>query len=130
LHLSYVASARAATNQLEAALEGFDEAFAIVERTAERIFEAELHRMHSDVLARAGCVAQAEEALGRALTIARDQQARMWELRAATGLARLWIEQGKQHEARELLAPVLGWFTEGFDTADLRAARSVLDAIV
>jgi class 3 adenylate cyclase/tetratricopeptide (TPR) repeat protein len=128
LHLGYVASARAAANRFEAALEGFDEAFAIVERTEERMFEAELHRMHSEVLVRAGCVAQAEEALSRALTVARGQQARMWELRAATSLARLWIEQGKRQEARDLLAPVWGWFTEGFDTADLQAARSVLDA--
>src|SRR5678815_2209007 len=84
----------------------FDEAFAIVEETEERMFEAELHRMHSEVLVRAGCVAQAEEALSRALTVARGQQARMWELRAATSLARLWIEQGKRQEARDLLAPV------------------------
>jgi predicted ATPase len=93
------------------------------------MFEAELHRMHSKVLARAGYVAQAEEALSRALTVARSQQARIWELRAATSLARLWIEQGKRQEARDLLEPVWSWFTEGFDTADLQAARLLLDAL-
>ena len=129
LHLGYVASAHADANQFEAALERFDEAFAIVERTEERMFEAELHRMHSEALVRAGRVAQAEEALSRALKIARGQQARIWELRAATSLARLWTEQGKGQDARDLLAPVWGWFTEGFDTADLQAARSLLDAL-
>src|SRR5262249_41078754 len=103
LHLGYVASARATSNQFDVALEGFDEAFAIVERTEERMFEAELYRMQADVLARAGRVAHAEKALTRALTVARGQQARMWELRAATDLARLWVQQGKRQEARELL---------------------------
>jgi predicted ATPase len=65
----------------------------------------------------------------RALAVARDQNARAFELRAATSLARLWGEQGRRAEARELLAPVYGWFTEGFDTADLREAKALLDQL-
>jgi predicted ATPase len=65
----------------------------------------------------------------RALAIARAQQAKSWELRAAMSMARLWRDQGKQNEARELLAPVYGWFTEGFDTPDLKNAKVLLDAL-
>ena len=129
LHLGYAGSARAAANQLDTALGEFDEAFAIIETTEERMFEAELHRMHSEVLLRVGSIAQAEEALSRALTVARGQEARMLELRAATSLAQIWIEQGKRQEAQDLLAPVWGWFTEGFDTPDLQAASSLLRAL-
>jgi predicted ATPase len=64
-----------------------------------------------------------------ALAVAREQNARMWELRAATSLARLWADQGKRAQARDLLAPVYSWFTEGFDTADLKDARAVLDEL-
>jgi predicted ATPase len=65
----------------------------------------------------------------RSLTVARQQQARSWELRAAMSMARLWGDQGKQDEARELLAPVYGWFTEGFDTRDLKEAKALLDQL-
>jgi hypothetical protein len=65
----------------------------------------------------------------RALAVARHQQAKSWELRAAMSLARLWRDQGKMQQARELLAPVYGWFTEGFDTRDLREAKALLDAL-
>ena len=68
-------------------------------------------------------------ALERALSLARDQTAKTWELRAATSLARLWREQGKHTEARDLLAPVYGWFTEGFDTPDLKDAKALLDEL-
>jgi predicted ATPase len=69
---------------------------------------------------------KAEAYFGQALTVARAQQARSWELRAAMNLARLWRDQGKRDEARELLAPVYGWFTEGFDTRDLKDAKALL----
>jgi predicted ATPase len=71
----------------------------------------------------------AEACFARALAIARDQSARMWELRAAVSLARLRAEEGKRTEARDLLAPVYGWFTEGFDTADLKDAKALLEEL-
>jgi hypothetical protein len=74
-------------------------------------------------------VAQAEACFQQALTIARHQEAKSWELRAATSLARLWQAQGKRQEAHDLLAPVYAWFTEGFDTADLREAKQLLDEL-
>jgi predicted ATPase len=67
--------------------------------------------------------------LERALTVAREQQAKSWELRASTSLARLWRDQGKRTEARDLLAPIYGWFTEGFDTPDLKDAKALLDQL-
>jgi predicted ATPase len=72
---------------------------------------------------------KAEAHFDRALTIARAQQAKSWELRAATSLARLWRDQGKRHEARDLLAPTYGWFTEGFDTPVLQEAKALLDEL-
>ena len=75
-------------------------------------------------------LAEGEASIRQALELARKQQAKSWELRAATSLARLWSEQGRRPEARELLAPVYGWFAEGFDTADLKDAKAVLDDLV
>jgi len=87
-----------------------------------------LSRLQGDLtLARsAGQQAEAEACFQQALDIARRQQAKFWELRTATSLARLWQQQGKQAEARALLAPIYGWFTEGFDTADLQEAKALL----
>jgi predicted ATPase len=73
--------------------------------------------------------ARAEKYLDRALAVARAQQAKSWELRAAMSMARLWRDQGKRNEARELLAPVYGWFTEGFDTLDLKEAKNLLNEL-
>lgn len=129
LHLGYIGLARAAINEVDAALEKFEEAFVLVETTEERMFEAELYRMQSEVFLRKGSHVEAEEALSRALTIARDQQAHMFELRAATGLARLWIQQDRRREARDLLTQVSGWFTEGYDNADFQAAKLMLDEL-
>ena len=78
---------------------------------------------------RAGCAGKAEEYFERALSVARQQQAKSWELRAAMSMARLWRDQGKRDEARELLAPVYGWFTEGFDTLDLKEAKALLEEL-
>jgi predicted ATPase len=72
---------------------------------------------------------QVEACFCRALEVAREQQAKLWELRAATSLARLWAEQGERQRARDLLAPIYGWFTEGFDTADLKDAKALLDEL-
>jgi len=74
-------------------------------------------------------VAKAEACFERALTVAREQQAKSWELRAAMSMARLWRDQGKRNEARNLLAPVYDWFTEGFDTRDLKEAKALLDGL-
>ena len=74
-------------------------------------------------------LAEGEASIRQALELAREQQEKSWELRAATSLARLWGEQGRRAEARELLAPVYGWFTEGFDTADLKEAKALLDGL-
>ncbi len=93
--------------------------------------EAELHRMKGALLSRhaAPDSRKAEASFHRALEVARSQSAKFWELRAATSLARLWQSQGKPTEASDLLAPVYGWFTEGFDTADLKEAKALLDEL-
>ena len=110
------------------------EALAIVERTGERWWEAELHRLKGDLLvAQAGgekpSMEEAEACLHQALAIARHQQAKSLELRVAMSLARLWQRQGKRAAARQLLAEIYGWFTEGFDTADLQEAKALLDEL-
>jgi predicted ATPase len=107
------------------------EALRIIDRTQERWFEAELHRLRAEaLLASSPCdSAEAEASLSHALAVARKQEARFWELRAATSLARLWREQGKRNEARDLLAPIYGWFTEGFDTPDLKEAKALLEQL-
>ena len=90
-----------------------------------------LYRLQGELLLRQAVpdAAQAETCFQQALAIARRQQAKSWELRAAMSLARLWQQQGKRNEAYDLLAPVYGWFTEGFDTADLQEAKALLDAL-
>jgi len=92
---------------------------------------AEAHRLHGALLLRQSVpdAPQAEVCFQQALAVARRQQAKSWELRAATSLARLWQQQGKRAEAHALLAPVYGWFTEGFETADLQDARALLEAL-
>ena len=101
----------------------------IIERTGERWFEAELHRHKGQLLVRRGHIEAAEELYHKALDIAKKQQAKLWELRAAASLARLRRDQGRCAAARDLLAPVYGWFTEGFDTPDLKYAKALLEAL-
>jgi predicted ATPase len=115
----------------EDALQALAEAHTLVEQHEERCWEAEIHRLQGVLLLRQMGTSQAEAEtwLQRALDVARHQQARSWELRAAMSLARLWQQQGKRQEAHDLLAPVYGWFTEGFDTADLQEAKALLDAL-
>jgi predicted ATPase len=107
------------------------EARAAAQPRQERFYEAEFYRLEGELLQAQSVdrVAEAATCFQHALTLARHQQARWWELRAAMSLARLWQQQGKQTEARELLAPIYGWFTEGFDTADLQDARALLEAL-
>jgi predicted ATPase len=108
-----------------------DEAITAVETTKEKWCEAEVHRVAGEIalLFEELDTARAEANFELALAVARKQQARSWELGAAMSMARLWRDQGKRDEARELLAPVYGWFTEGFDTRDLKEAKALLDEL-
>jgi class 3 adenylate cyclase/predicted ATPase len=127
--LSQLAAAHANLGQPEVGLGLLDEAFQTLEKTGERHIEAELHRLRGEMFLMTGKPSDAEADYLQALVIARRQQARWWELRAATNLARLWRDQGRCVEARDLLAPVYGWFTEGFDLADLKDAKALLDQL-
>ena len=105
------------------------EAITATETTGERWCEAEINRIAGEIALKSAerDAVKAEAYFERALTIARQQQAKSWELRAAMSMARLWRDQGKRDEARDLLAPVYGWFSEGFDTLDLKEAKALLD---
>jgi adenylate cyclase len=127
-----LAEAHARAGQPEDGLAVLAEAHARVERTGERGFDSELHRLEGELFllrGEANAEAEAEASFCQAIEVARRQQARSWELRAVTSLARLWQKQGKQEEARERLAEVYGWFTEGFDTPDLRDAKALLEEL-
>jgi len=117
--------------QGERALEMLNEALVVSDRTGERYFEAELHRLTGEWIAahRRDAHDEAEAAFRRAIAVAHRQQAKMWELRAATSLVRLWHKQAKSTNGRNLLAPVYSWFTEGLDTPDLKEAKSLLDSM-
>jgi class 3 adenylate cyclase/predicted ATPase len=129
LFLALLAEACGAIGQIEEGLHVLAEALAAVEHTGGRFYEAELHRLQGELLrARAAEPdPEAETCFQQALDVARRQEAKSLELRAAMSLARLWQSQGKQAEAHALLAPIYGWFTEGFDTADLQEAQTLLD---
>jgi predicted ATPase len=129
--LSNLAAAHAELGQLHEAWRCIGEAMSIVETAKERWFEAEVNRIAGAIALKSPepDAAKAEEYFDRALVIARQQQAKSWELRAAMSLARLWRDRGKQQQARELLAPVYGWFTKGFDTLDLREAKALLEEL-
>jgi len=130
-HLSYLARAHTELGQFDDAWRCIREAIAAIETTKERWYEAEVNRIAGEValLSPPPVVARAEVYFKRALAVAREQQAKSWELRAAMSLARLWRDQGKPQQARELLAPVYGWFTEGFDTRDLKEAKALLEEL-
>ena len=115
----------------EDGLQVLAEAHTLVEQQEERWWEAEIHRLRGVLLLRQTETSQAEAEtwLQRALDVARRQEAKALELRAAMSLARLWHEQGKSAEAHSLLAPLYGWFTEGHETADLQAARALLERL-
>jgi predicted ATPase len=115
--------------QPEEGLKRLAEAAELFETTKERWAEAEIHRMRGTLLLSMHDAAAAEDSYRRSLAVARQQQAKLWELRAAMSMARLWRDQGKRGEARELLTPVYGWFTEGFDTWDLKQAKALLDEL-
>jgi len=104
---------------------------AAVKTTGERWCEAEVYRIAGEIALKSPEPGEtkAEAFFERALSVARQQQAKSWELRASMSLARLWRDRGKPQQARELLAPVYGWFTEGFDTRDLKEAKALLDTL-
>ena len=127
-YLSHLASAHAELGQFDDAWSHIGKAVTMVETTQERFAEAEIYRV-AGIMAlksRPPDPAKAHSYFQRALSVARAQHAKSWELRAAKSLARLWRDQGKREEARELLAPLYGWFTEGFDTLDLKEAKALL----
>jgi predicted ATPase len=124
--LALLAEAHEIAGQFEDAMVQWDDALQIANRIDERWFEAELHRHKGQLLLRQGHAEAAEDLYCKALRIAVDQQAKLWELRAAASLARLRRDQGSRAEARDLLAPVYGWFTEGFTTPDLKDAAALL----
>jgi predicted ATPase len=146
-YLTFLAEAYGHVGQTAEGLHVLAEALACAHTTGERCYEAELYRLKGELLLQSGAQglvsgvstpdaglqtrdAEAEACFCQALEIARRQQAKSLELRAAMSLSRLWQRQGKRAAAWELLAPIYGWFTEGFDTADLQEARALLDELV
>jgi len=129
--LSYLAIAHTELGEFDDARRCVGEAMSTIEATKERWFEAEAHRIAGEIALRSPepDAAKAEAYFERALSVARQQQAKSWELRAAMSMAQLWRDQGKLQQARKLLAPVYNWFTEGFDTLDLKEAKALLDEL-
>ena len=130
LYLSYLAKAYAELGQIDDAWRCIGEAIKTIETTKERWYEVEVYRMAGEIALKSPERAtKAEAYFGQALVIARAQQAKSWELRAALSMARLLSAQGEPDKATDLLAPVYGWFTEGFDTSDLKEAKALLDTL-
>ena len=129
--LSLLASARAELGQVDDAWHCLEEALTEIETRKERWCESEVNRVAGAIALKSlePEVAKAESYFEHALSVARQQQAKSWELRAAMSMARLWRDQGKRDEARNLLAPVYNWFTEGFDTLDLKEAKALLEQL-
>jgi predicted ATPase len=131
LWLSYLTRGYAELGQFDDAWHSIGEAMTVVETTKERWCQAEVHRMAGEIVLNLPepDAAKAEAYFERALSVAREQQAKSWELRASMSMARLWRDQGKRDKAHNLLAPVYGWFTEGFDTLDLKEAKTLLEEL-
>jgi predicted ATPase len=132
VYSTYLARAHADVGRFADARRCIDEAMCAVQTTGETLCAAEASRVAGEIALKSPepDAAKAEAYFDRALAVARAQQAKSWELRAAMSMARLWRDQGKRDEGRELLAPVYGWFTEGFDTLDLKEAKALLDELV
>ena len=130
--LSQLANAHAELGQLDEATRCIGEAITAEESSKESCWQPEINRIAGEIalMSPEPDAAKAEAYFERALAVARQQQARSWELRTAMSMARLWRDQGKPQQARELLAPVYDWFTEGFETLDLRRAKPLLDELV
>jgi predicted ATPase len=128
-HIALLAKAYEIAGQVEEAFSLLENALGIAERIGERWFAAELYRHKGQLMLQQGNSEAAEELYRQALTVAEEQDAKLWELRAATSLARLGCDRGRHSEARGFLEPVYGWFTEGFDTLDLQSAKTLLDEL-
>jgi predicted ATPase len=126
-HIALLAKACEIAGQLEDALFLLDDALKIAEAISERWFASELYRHKGQLLLRQGNSEAAEQLYRQALAMASNQEAKLWELRAASSLASLLNDQGRHSEAHEALAPVHGWFVEGFDTRDFKGAQTLLD---
>ena len=123
----YLAKARAELGQFDEAWRNVQEAITAIENSKETWWEADVNRVAGEIARKSEADGlKAEQYFDHALVVARQQRAKSWELRAAMSMARLWRDQGKPQQARELLAPVYGWFTEGFDTLDLKEAKALL----
>ena len=129
--LSFLARATAGIGKFDEGRRCIFEAMTAMETTKETWYEAEVNRIAGEIalVSTERDAAQAEAYFNRALAVARKQQAKSWELRAAMGMARIWRNQGKRNEAHNLLAPVYDWFTEGFDTHDLKEAKTLLNTL-
>jgi predicted ATPase len=129
--LALLSEAHAAAGQTKAGLGVLEETLALVDHTGERHSEAEIYRLKGELLLQQAVsdAIQAETCFHQSLAIARRQQAKSWELRAAMSLSRLWQQQGKQAEVHALLAPIYTWFTEGYETADLQEAKALLQGL-
>jgi len=130
-YLLCLATAHTKLGRIDDARRCIEEAMTLVETTKETWCEAEINRVAGEIALKSPepQTAEAQFYFERALTVARQQQAKSWELRAAMSMARLWRAQGKREEAGELLAPIYGWFTEGFDTLDLKEANGLLSEL-
>ena len=128
---SYLAMAHAMLGQYEESLHHINQAMATIETTGERVWTAEVHRLAGQIalLSPSSDVAEAQAHFNRAISTARQQQAKSWELRASISLTRLWRDQGQREQAREVLAPISHWFTEGFETHDLKEAKALLESL-
>jgi len=137
-YLALLAEAHGKTGQAEEGLNVLAEALAAVDRTGERFYEAELYRLKGELTLAQSSVQglassvqkKAKECFHKAIDIARQQSAKSLELRAVMSLARLWQQQGKREEARQMLAEIYGWFSEGFNTADLKQAKALLEELI
>jgi predicted ATPase len=127
--LACLAEALVQQGEHDAAFAAAREGLEVQRQTGQLRWQAELHRLQGIALLGLNRLEEGQRALEDALRVARLQQAKAYELRAATSFARLWGEQGRRAEARGLLAPIYGWFTEGFDTADLKEAKGLLDEL-
>jgi predicted ATPase len=125
-----LAQAQGKARQVDEGLALLDKALALVRRNGEGFYEAEIHRFRGELLlAQGGDLVEVERCYQQAVEVARRQAARSWELRATMSLARLLSQQGRAEKARRSLADIYGWFSEGFDTADLKEARALLEEL-
>ena len=129
MFLTSLAEVHGKAGRLSEGLEKLNEAARQIEANQEGWTEADMHRVRGELLIGIGDLKAAEQSFDQAIAVARRQSARFWELRAATSLARVWRDQGWRNEARVLLAPIYSWFTEGFDTPDLKEAKALLEQL-